>query len=104
MTTQATASATLATVVSGVTWQPFGPLAALSYGNGLSLAVSYDQDYQPKSRVVGAVQNLSYGFDAAGRMIAANDNVTTSRSQSFGYDALSRLTSASGAYGSLAYG
>ena len=74
----------------------------LTYGNGLGLAVQYDQDYQPLSRSVGAVQSLAYGIDPAGDITAIADNLTA-RSQTFQYDALQRLTQASGIYGTLAY-
>src|SRR5713226_6909694 len=50
--TQANASAVPVAVASGATYAPFGPLTALSYGNGLNLSVSYDQDYQPSARLV----------------------------------------------------
>ena len=41
---------------------------------------------------------------SASDITAINDNVRTDRSQLFGYDALSRLTSADGSYGSIQYG
>ncbi len=104
--TQANAAAQPVPVVSGVTYLPFGPLASLTYGNGLDLAVSYDQDYRPEARVVSGgstVQSLAYGFDADGDITGITDAVTPARSQGFQYDALQRLTQASGVYGALAY-
>jgi RHS repeat-associated protein len=78
-----------------------------AYGNGLALAVGYDQDYQPSTRIVSGnatVQSLAYGFDAAGDLKTVNDNVSAGRNQAFNYDALYRLTQASGTYGSYTYG
>ena len=50
-----------------------------------------------------AVQGLTYGYDAANNVLSIADAVTSGNSQSFGYDALNRLTSATGGYGSLGY-
>jgi hypothetical protein len=47
---QDNASAVPVAVASGAIYAPFGPLTSLSYGNGLGLSVSYDQDYQPSAR------------------------------------------------------
>src|SRR6266851_2843458 len=52
VTTQANSLAAPVTVASGATYAPFGPLTALTYGNGLSLSATYDQDYQPSARLV----------------------------------------------------
>src|SRR6185437_3067938 len=105
--TQASSATVPVAVVSGAAYAPFGPLTALSYGNGLSLSVTYDRDYQPQSRLVtGAetVQDLSYGVDADGDITGITDLVAATRSQTFQYDALNRLTFANGLYGALAYG
>jgi RHS repeat-associated protein len=105
--TQANSSAVPVAVASGATYAPFGPLTSLSYGNGLSLSVSYDQDYQPSARLVtgaSSVQDLSYGVDADGNITGITDHVAPARSQVFQYDSLSRLTYAGGLYGALAYG
>ena len=50
-----------------------------------------------------AIQGLTYGYDAANNVLSIADAVTSGNSQSFGYDALDRLTSATGGYGSLGY-
>jgi YD repeat-containing protein len=107
VTTQQNAQALSVTVASNVGYEPFGPLAALTYGNGLALAIGYDQDYQPSTRIVSGnatVQSLAYGFDAAGDLKTANDHVDATRNQAFNYDALYHLTQASGTYGAYAYG
>jgi RHS repeat-associated protein len=106
ITTQANANAAPVTVVSGASYLPFGPLAGLTYGNGLVLAVQYDGDYRPTARLVSGVatvQDLTYGYDADSDVTAIADAVNSARSQSFQYDALQRLTSATGLYGTLGY-
>src|SRR5258708_39439182 len=105
--TQANSSAVPVAVASSAAYAPFGPLTSLSYGNGLSLSVSYDQDYQPSGRLVtgtASVQDLAYGVDADGNVTGITDHLATTRSQVFQYDTLNRLTYASGLYGALAYG
>src|SRR5712692_1959097 len=105
--TQANSSAVPVAVASSATYAPFGPLTALSYGNGLTLSVSYDQDYQPSARLLtgaASVQDLAYGVDSDGNITGITDHLASARSQVFQYDALSRLTYASGLYGALAYG
>jgi RHS repeat-associated protein len=107
VTTQANSLAGPVTVASGVSYAPFGPLTALTYGNGLSLSATYDEDYQPSARLVAgasSVQDLAYGFDADGNVTGITDHLAAARSQIFQYDALNRLTYASGLYGPLAYG
>ncbi len=51
-----------------------------------------------------SVQDLAYGVDSDGNITGITDHLATARSQVFQYDALSRLTYASGLYGALAYG
>jgi len=51
----------------------------------------------------GAIQGLGYAYDAADNVLSIAGAVTPSNGQAFGYDVLNRLTSAGGAYGSLAY-
>jgi RHS repeat-associated protein len=107
VTTQANSAALPVVVASGAAYAPFGPLTSLSYGNGLGLSVTYDQDYRPQSRLVtgtAVVQDLSYGVDADGDITGITDVLASTRSQTFQYDALQRLTFASGLYGALAYG
>jgi YD repeat-containing protein len=107
ITTKANSSATAVTVVSSGTYNPFGPLTGLTFGNSVGLTIGYDQDKQLTSIQcsVGTttIQNLSYGYDNAGNITSIIDNYQSARSQTLGYDNLNRLNSASGAYGSLSF-
>ncbi|MGA7966651.1 MAG: RHS repeat-associated core domain-containing protein, partial [Gammaproteobacteria bacterium] len=93
-------------IATAISWQPFGPLASLSFANGLTETRSYTQDGWLSSLVLGspALVNKSLGYDAAGNVTAITDNLNGANSQGFGYDALNELTSANGAYGALGYG
>ena len=47
--------------------------------------------------------NIGFQYDANGDILALNDNARPERSQVFTYDPVSRLKSASGGYGDIAY-
>jgi len=107
-TTRANGAATPVTLASGLAYKPFGPLSGAGFGNGLSAALDYDQDYRLTSLVSGDadsfVQNLAYGYDNADDILAVTDAIAAGRSQTFQYDPLFRLTQAAGAYGTVTYG
>ena len=97
------AAATPVTVASGITHAPFGPLTGLSFGNGIVLSQTYDQDYRLSTLAATGVQNLTYSHDPAGNISAIADAITPTRNQSFAYDDLNRLTAANGVYGAYGY-
>ena len=107
MTTQENGSAPLATVVSNLQYKPFGPLTAMTYGNGLESEFEYDLDYRIASLQTGdGIDNLQdrlYGYDTLNNIISISDGVDSARSQSYSYDELNRLTFASGIYGIASY-
>ncbi len=71
-----------------------GPPAAVTLSQAKGLAFSSNA-----SRIL---QDLSYRFDNAGNILNIDDRVYTA-TQSFQYDALNRLTGATGAYGRHVY-
>jgi RHS repeat-associated protein len=89
-------------VVSAIGYKPFGPENSLTFGNGILETRLFDDDGRLTSLAatgLAPVQNLTYGYDAADNVRSIADSVDVASSQSFGYDTLDRLTSASGAYG-----
>ena len=91
---------------------PFGPVASFDLGNGLTQTTVYDTAYRMSRQQVGTtpatpghVLDLEYGFDPPGNITSITDHNEASRTQSFvdGYDALDRLTEASGVYGDRSY-
>ncbi len=76
--------------------------ATISYGNGVQTAYSYDQ----LARITGihtwnataTLLDLNYAYDPNGNPTSVNNGQET-----YGYDDLNRLTSASGPFGSLDY-
>ena len=87
------------TLVSGATYLPFGPLAGMTFGNGVTLSKTFDADYRPTRIVAGGVLDRSYAYDAAGNLVSIADAVAPGNGETFAYDAAGRLTHATGAYG-----
>ena len=95
------------TIAGGITYLPFGPVSGLAMGDGNALSLTYDLAYRAltlrRSGLTGSLMDLSFEYDAAGDILAMNDNVRPDRSQSFAYDPVSRLTQAVGGYGTIDY-
>jgi RHS repeat-associated protein len=96
-------------IATSITYEPFGPVASLTYGNGVTGAYGFDLDYRPTTRVdtgTAAVQNLTYAYYANNSVETITDAVNAANSQSLNYDALDRLTSATsgtGGYGAYSW-
>jgi len=82
---------------SGVVHAPGGGVSALTFGNGLALAQTWNLRGEPVSVASGPV-SLSYGTSPAGDVAGISDGTA---SRTFGYDFLDRLV---GSPGWLAYG
>ncbi|WP_315716585.1 MULTISPECIES: RHS repeat-associated core domain-containing protein [unclassified Bradyrhizobium] len=109
--TDVTSRTTNATVplASNVTYGAAGPLQSLTYGNGLTLIKTYDQDYLLSQLVV---TGTSSGTDVVNRQYSRNDGVNitditdtvdTLRSENYSYTPTGRLENASGPWGVLGY-
>jgi RHS repeat-associated protein len=109
--------------LSAATYAASGQVNTLGYGNGVSTSYDYydtigeiDQSsgltLSQRLRsmqvtgpaVPGAVDMLaSYEYDAVGNVARVTDVMVPSKSQSFAYDDLDRLASATGVYGTKSY-
>ncbi|HTT36100.1 MAG TPA: DUF6531 domain-containing protein, partial [Burkholderiales bacterium] len=77
-------------VVSSVSYQPFGAASALLYGNAQSYRRSYDLDGRIATYgLAGLTRTVLY--DDASRIVGLN-GASATLSQTYGYDALDRLT------------
>ena len=85
---------------ANITYTPDGQISRIAYGNGEVQTYAYDSRDRPTQvkDVYGSTveMDLNYTYDGTG-------NVLTENSQSYGYDALNRLTSASGPWGTISY-
>lgn len=92
--TQDDASSPAQTVVSGVTYKPFGPLTNLTFGNGVVTTRQYDANYRLTNvqTTTTPIWKRDYSYDTAGNISAISDPAGP-YSKSYGYDVLNRLTS-----------
>ena len=79
---------------------PRGQKTALTYANNLTTTWTFNPNtFRVTNRITsGNQQNLTYGYDNNGNITSITDSLFTG-SQTFGYDDLNRLTSASGTFG-----
>ena len=88
--------------VSGITYFPNGQVASFQYGNGASYVAEQNARQLLGNFSYGQGGTLAisqdYAYDAAGNITAMTDLVDGTRTKSFGYDALNRLTSATASH------
>src|ERR1035437_6319429 len=86
------------TYVSSASYAPFGPQTQLQYGNTTTRTTSYDQRYRPAENklTAGATTLADYVYqeDATGNISQIHDATNATYNRDFGYDDLSRLTTA----------
>lgn len=80
------------TLLSGVTYNPFGPVLLWTWGNNTSVSRDYDENGNPSQIVTAGVTN-GYIVDYASRITGITDSGLSSNSLTFGYDLLDRVTS-----------
>jgi len=80
-------------VVSNVAYHPFGGVKSYTLGNGQVYSRSIDLDGRIASYTLGA-KTFGIGYDAASRIEFISDLGVPANSNTYGYDALDRLTSA----------
>ncbi|WP_300578183.1 RHS repeat-associated core domain-containing protein [Phenylobacterium sp.] len=94
-------------VASEIEFLPFGPLAGLTYGNGLELVRSYDQNMW-----LGGIDvadgstvrlDLAFGRNANGQLTSVTDGLGGGRSAVFTYTDAGRLETANGVWGADTY-
>ncbi|HEV7606569.1 MAG TPA: RHS repeat-associated core domain-containing protein [Steroidobacteraceae bacterium] len=85
------------TILSNVTYDPFGPVTGWTWGNGTaSTSRTFDTDGKltTLSNTPATTGNRTFGFDDAFRVTSATDSVSGGPAWTFGYDILDRLNSA----------
>jgi YD repeat-containing protein len=89
---QSTYSGHVRPLVASVVYHPFGGVKSYTLGNGQTYARSIDLDGRISTYTLGN-QSFGIGYDAASRIEQITD-LSTSAFNSYAYDALDRLTSA----------
>jgi RHS repeat-associated protein len=90
------------TVISDISYYPFGPPHVLTYGNGRTLTKTYDQDYAIDSVESSAFGGLvlDFGRDVMANITSASGALgTTPPERQYVYDTLYRLTRVNDATG-----
>jgi len=90
-------------VADNLSYLPFGPLTGYDAGNGTHIANAFDNRYRLTGITAGALMDLDYILDPVGNITDITDGINAAKNQTFGYDDLYRLTSATGAYGAIDY-
>jgi RHS repeat-associated protein len=109
MTTVSNSASVAYATFSG--YNAFGQVTQIGFNNGANTTLAYDlnninrlQELKTTDSGNNTVQDFVYGYDKNGNITSIADSVTAANSQTFTYDWLNRLTSAtSTAYGTLNY-
>ena len=90
-------------IISGISYDPFGPANAWTWGNGTAYSRSYDLDGLLDTYPFQASSN-DLDYDNTGNLRAITDINNPTQPQTFDYDALYRLTDYSGLGEQQTYG
>jgi RHS repeat-associated protein len=90
-------------IASNINYKPYGGMTSITYGNGLTGSVTYNNQYRIAGIQTGTIQNLSYTHDNNGNITGITNNIDSTKNKTYTYDALDRLTNASGPWGNLSY-
>jgi RHS repeat-associated protein len=77
------------TVASSITYEPFGPWAGFTNGNGITETPTWDADYRLTALVdagTAAVQHIGYGYTAGDQPNSYSDTITPANNLSMIYD------------------
>ena len=80
------------TLLSAVTYEPFGALNGWTWGNGTTVSRTYDTDQ--KVSQISSAGVKGYTYDNAFRITGITDTSLGQANWTFGYDLLDRITSA----------
>jgi len=89
--------------VQSVSYNTAGLPTSYALSNGISASLSYNSRNLTTGISSGSAVNVGYSYDTRGNTTAMSNNIDGSKSQSYGYDTLSRLTGFNGAWGSGSY-
>jgi RHS repeat-associated protein len=81
------------TLVSSVTYHPFGGVKGFTFGNSQTYARTYDQDGRIATYTLAGT-GFTVVYDAASRIDFITETSNPTNTNTYGYDALDRLTSA----------
>jgi YD repeat-containing protein len=83
-------------------YHPSGALDSFRAGNSLLHRFTYDNRYRLKTLNSGGELSLGYSYDRFGNVLGITDS-RSGMNQTFSYDSVDRLETASGVYGALGF-
>jgi RHS repeat-associated protein len=90
-----------ATVVSGVSYRPFGPISSYTLGNGQSVTRTYDANDR-LTDLVSTPLTMHFARDAKGRITAEGNSAgVPTATENYAYDSLDRITGVTQPSGSV---
>ncbi len=92
-----------ATLLSGLTYRPFGESSAMNMGNGGTVSNTFDLNGRLTAANPGATMERDFTYDANGHLLTVTAAKTPWVNRTFAYDGLNRLTSATGPFGTFSY-
>ena len=87
-----TKSSVQKTIVSAATYEPFGPLASITHGNGITVDYDRRNDYRIDSIGSANLLDRTYSYDGAANITRIVDGLDADGTRDLAYDALNRLT------------
>jgi len=98
-----TADGVTESLAAGVRYEPFGPVSVFTFGNGQAMNAFFDEDYRLTHLQSGHGLDWVLGHDPVGNILDIADQIDPSKSQTFTYDDVYRLTTATGGYGNESF-
>ncbi|MCX2800796.1 hypothetical protein OQJ68_03260 [Microbulbifer thermotolerans] len=95
ITTKDNAQATTQTIVSNIQYHPYGGIASMDYGNGITQSYTYDLDGRLETVTatgIGDIRSEYYTYDLANNITGIADNLDAGKDRAYIYDPLNRLT------------
>lgn len=91
-------------LATATSYKPFGPLASLTLGNGLTETRSHDTRYLPSGITVPGLLDWAYANDDVGNILSITDNLNPANNRTYSYlDHVYYLTQGNGPWGALAW-
>ncbi|OGF06267.1 MAG: hypothetical protein A2502_09665 [Candidatus Edwardsbacteria bacterium RifOxyC12_full_54_24] len=89
--------------ITGVTYHPSSGEATISYANGKTATISYNNRYRISGISVSGAIGYSYLYDGVGNMTTLTDNINSAYNQSYAYDDVNRMITANGPWAGNSY-
>lgn len=90
-------------VITGITYNSIGAVSSVTAGNGIATSNTYDSKNALSGMNIGNLKKLSYVRDNVGNITSITDLLDPTKTKTYSYDAIYRLTKAIGPWGTIQY-